>query len=200
MRFPDAPLPAIAMQKANTVDNNPKLEEARRQAAELQQKLSQLRSQGRDAVAEAKLEQELLVVNQLVVSLGAAGPAQHQGYGQPAASQTPFGQVAPGPNPYGQPVLGQGPYGPQGLQESRATMILVFGILSIVVCQFFGPFAWSMGSEDLRKMDQGIMNPRERGSVVAGRICGIIGTALMIIWVLVVGLAILGAATASSHY
>jgi hypothetical protein len=180
------------------VDNNPKLEEARRQAVELQQQLAQLRAEGRDPAAEAKLEQELLAVNQLVVTLGAGAPAPDQVYAQPPVSQQPYGQPAAGP--YGQPMLGQGPYGPQGLQESRATMILVFGILSIVVCQLFGPFAWSMGSEDLRKMDQGLMNPRERGSVVAGRICGIIGTALMAIWVLVVGIMILGAATAVSHY
>lgn len=182
------------------MDNNPKLEEARRQAAELQQKLAQLRAQGRDPVAEAKLEQELLAVNQLVVSLGAAGPTQGQADLRPPMGQQAYGQAPAGPGAYGQPMLGQGPYGAQGLQESRATMILVFGILSIVVCQLFGPFAWSMGSEDLRKMDQGLMNPRERGSVVAGRICGIIGTALMIIWVLVVGIMILGAASAASHY
>jgi hypothetical protein len=136
------------------VDNNAKLEEARRKAAVLQQQLEQLRAQGGDIAAEAQLKNELIEVNRVLGNAYAGGVAPGQ----------PYGQVPMGHNPYGNSQYGT-------LEASRATMILVFGILSLVVCQLFGPFAWSMGNEDLRKMDAGTMNPRERGTVQAGRIC-----------------------------
>jgi len=41
-----------------------------------------------------------------------------------------------------------------------------------------GIAAWLMGMGDLRKMDQGLLDPDGRGSTQAGYICGIIGTAL----------------------
>jgi hypothetical protein len=54
-----------------------------------------------------------------------------------------------------------------------------------VVCGVLGPFAWNMGNRALREMDA---NPgvvyRNRGNITAGRICGMIGCALMVLQVL----------------
>jgi hypothetical protein len=65
----------------------------------------------------------------------------------------------------------------------RGTMILVFGILSVVgiVSPVFGPLAWIMGNQDLAEIRAGRMDPEGEGSTNAGRICGIIGTILSIV-------------------
>ena len=62
------------------------------------------------------------------------------------------------------------------LQPSRGTLILVLGILSIVLCGFLGPVAWIMGSNDLKEIRAGRMDPEGEGTTNGGRICGIIGT------------------------
>lgn len=64
-------------------------------------------------------------------------------------------------------------------EPHRGTLVLVFGILSLViglVGLFFGIAAWVMGSADLRKMRQGAMDPEGKGTTQAGYVCGIIGT------------------------
>ncbi len=58
---------------------------------------------------------------------------------------------------------------------------LVLGILSLVLCPLLGPVAWSMSNNALSVLDQYEAQTgdiSQRGLVVAGRICGIIGTAL----------------------
>ncbi len=45
-----------------------------------------------------------------------------------------------------------------------------------------------MGSGDLKQMDAGTMDPSGRGNTQAGKICGIIGTILLIIGVIVFGI------------
>jgi uncharacterized membrane protein YjgN (DUF898 family) len=61
---------------------------------------------------------------------------------------------------------------------------LVLGILSLVVCGICGPFAWSMANNALREMDaQPGVTFSNRGNITAGRICGIIGTVLLILGV-----------------
>ena len=72
------------------------------------------------------------------------------------------------------------------MKPHRGTTVLVLGILSIVVCQPLGIAAWVMGNNDLREMNNGLMDPSGRDSTSAGRVCGIIGTVLMILWLLVV--------------
>ncbi|HEU0039536.1 MAG TPA: hypothetical protein VFR76_09695 [Verrucomicrobiae bacterium] len=65
-------------------------------------------------------------------------------------------------------------------------MILIFGILGLVgICWPLGIVAWVMGNGDLKEMDAGAMDPSGRSMTNAGRICGIIGTILLIIGVLV---------------
>jgi hypothetical protein len=72
------------------------------------------------------------------------------------------------------------------MKPHRGTLILVFGILSLVVSCFpLGIAAWIMGNGDLKQMDAGTMDPSGRSNTNAGRICGIIGTVLLIFGVVV---------------
>jgi len=82
-------------------------------------------------------------------------------------------------------------------------MILIFGILGLVgICWPLGIVAWVMGNGDLKEMDAGAMDPSGRSMTNAGRICGMIGTILLIIGVLVLialfSLGLIGA-IASHH-
>jgi hypothetical protein len=77
--------------------------------------------------------------------------------------------------------------------------VLVLGILSLVVCGLLGPVAWSMGSKALREMDADAgVTYSNRGSVTAGRVCGIVGTVFMAIGVFVFALVILAAVAGST--
>lgn len=67
------------------------------------------------------------------------------------------------------------------LPPARGGAILTLGILSLVLCGLLGPIAWAMSSNDLAAIDRGELDPRGRGTVTAGRVCGIIGTVLMIV-------------------
>ena len=78
------------------------------------------------------------------------------------------------------------------MKPHRGSLVLVFGILSLVVCPFFGIAAWSMGNGDLQEMDNGYMDPTGRDLTNAGRICGMVGTALLAFQVLIVLVAVLG--------
>jgi len=84
-------------------------------------------------------------------------------------------------------------------EDSQATTVLVLGILGLVLCQFLGPFAWSMGSKELAAIDAGRRPPENRGTAQAGKVLGIIATVLLIVGVVFfLGLFVLlmiGAAT-----
>jgi hypothetical protein len=74
------------------------------------------------------------------------------------------------------------------MRPHRGVTILVFGILAFVVCPFFGIAAWVMGNTDLQEMDQGRMDPTGRDLTKAGRICGMVGTGILILQVVVMSL------------
>ena len=84
-------------------------------------------------------------------------------------------------------------------QDSQATTILVLGILSLILCQFLGPFAWVMGNKELAAIDAGERPPENRSTAQTGRILGIISTVLLLVGVVFgfVLLAILGIAAVS---
>ena len=116
---------------------------------------------------------------------GAYG-GQHQpppGYQVPPA----YGQYS-----YGQP---SSPYGNR--EHPQGTTILVLGILSLVVCGLLGPVAWSMGSKALKEIDSSPGNYTNRGSVNAGKICGMIASILLIIGLGIALVAILAAVSTS---
>ena len=71
------------------------------------------------------------------------------------------------------------------MRPHRGVLILVFGILSLVVCPFFGIAAWVMANADLDEMAWGRMDPSGRDLTNAGRICGMIATGLLIFQVIV---------------
>jgi hypothetical protein len=64
------------------------------------------------------------------------------------------------------------------LVPHRGGAILTLGILSIVICGLFGPFAWIMGNTDMAEIRAGRMDREGEGITQAGRICGIIGTVI----------------------
>jgi hypothetical protein len=91
------------------------------------------------------------------------------------------------------------------VKPHRAATVLVLGILGLVLCFICGIIAWVMGSNDLKEMDAGRMDPAGRGMTQAGKICGMIGVLLqlvgIVLWLLMVfvmgGLAAAGAAAGS---
>lgn len=80
----------------------------------------------------------------------------------------------------------------------EGTTILVLGILSLVICGILGPIAWSKGNAALREIDAHPGMYTNRGSVSAGRICGIIASVLIIVTVAFVALMLLAAAAGSA--
>jgi len=107
--------------------------------------------------------------------------------------------LPPGQPPYaGQPYGGQ-PYAAPPPNHAQATTVLVLGILSMVVCQVVGPFAWVMGNRVVREIDSsgGAVGGRTEANV--GRILGIVATVLIVVGlVFVVGLFALGAVVSIS--
>jgi hypothetical protein len=84
------------------------------------------------------------------------------------------------------------------MKPHRGTLILVLGILSLVICAPLGIAAWIMGNGDLKEIDAGTMDPSGRSTTNAGRICGMIGTILLalgiVLMIAVFGLGLMGAA------
>ena len=87
--------------------------------------------------------------------------------------------------PYGSPVGG---YGAAPVSHPSGTTVLVLGILSLLLCGLIlGPIAWIKGNKAIKEIDAAPGRYNNRGTVNAGRICGIIGTVLAIpgvIWLL----------------
>jgi hypothetical protein len=84
------------------------------------------------------------------------------------------------------------------MKPHRGVLVLVFGILGLVVCPFFGIAAWVMGNTDLQEMDFGQMESSGRDFTRVGRICGIVATALLAFQVLVIILVMMSVAV-SDH-
>lgn len=99
------------------------------------------------------------------------------GYGSPPSGPPPgYGY---GPPPYATQGYGYVPY-MMPIDHPNGTLILILGIVGLVACQIIGPVAWIMGSKALREIDANRALYRNRGNVQAGRICGIIGTCLLV--------------------
>lgn len=73
---------------------------------------------------------------------------------------------------------------PAALKPHRGNMLLVFGILGILCCIIFGILAWVMGSMDLKAIAEGRMDPDGEGMTKAGKILGIIGCVLNLLYML----------------
>lgn len=88
-----------------------------------------------------------------------------------------------GPPPPGGPSM-YPTYPSVPANHPRAVTILVLGILGLVCCGVLGIVAWVMGNTALREIDASGGRIGGRGMVQAGRICGIVATALMILGIL----------------
>lgn len=107
-----------------------------------------------------------------------------------AHASGPFAQSGPGAgNPFADPAIDQ-PYAPSQvtrpvhgslLTPHRGVLVLILAILGWAICFVFAPFAWAMGSADLRAMRGGTMDPSGMGMTQAGMILGMIQTILFII-------------------
>ena len=88
----------------------------------------------------------------------------------------------PPPPQYGAP---QSPMGGPAPNHPRATLILVLGILSIPCCGLFtGIPAIILGRNALSEIDANPSAFGGRGQVNAGYICGIIGTVLSVLGII----------------
>lgn len=99
----------------------------------------------------------------------------------------------PPPPSYGSPYGGYG-----GYEHPEGTTVLVLGVLSLVVCQFLGPVAWIMGNKAIAEIDSNPGAYTNRGSVQAGRICGIISSCLIIATVVFIAIALIAVAAANA--
>jgi uncharacterized membrane protein YjgN (DUF898 family) len=112
---------------------------------------------------------------------------------QQPPGQPPYG--TPPPNPYGPPPVGFG-----APEHPQATTVLILGILGLVLCQVLSPIAWVMGNRVVREIDAAGGQLGGRSHANAGRILGIVGTALIGLGILfaVVALAFILIAAAGS--
>jgi hypothetical protein len=89
-------------------------------------------------------------------------------------------------------------YRRRDLMPHRGAMILTLGIVGILLCNIVAPFAWVMGNADIAEIRNGRMDPDGEGLTQAGRILGMIGTALMVLSFCLVGLWFLLIITATA--
>ncbi|MBI5723671.1 MAG: DUF4339 domain-containing protein [Planctomycetes bacterium] len=101
------------------------------------------------------------------------------------------------------PPAAPGYFPPGGvyLKPNRGTTILVFGILSWIVCIIFGIVAWVMGNNDIREMDAGIMDRSGESNTRAGRMLGKIHVIVSIVVLVLyaIGFAIWAASGGFRH-
>jgi len=79
------------------------------------------------------------------------------------------------------------------MRPHRGVTVLVLGILGLVTCPFLGIAAWFMGDTDLEEMRAGRMDASGRDMTNAGRICGMVASAIFAVWAIVFCLFFLGA-------
>ena len=75
-------------------------------------------------------------------------------------------------------------------RSSKATTILVIGIISIICCQIAGPVAWYMGRQELSQIRAGAVSMQDEGTAKIGMILGMISSILLmlvLLWVIFFG-------------
>ena len=91
----------------------------------------------------------------------------------------------PSGSPFGDPPGRPGPSSAQQ-QANGAVAALVLGILGVIFCPLCGPVAWSLGRTAERQVDAAGGQLGGRGLATAGKVLGIVGTALLVVLILVV--------------
>lgn len=79
------------------------------------------------------------------------------------------------------------------MRPHRGVTILILGLLSLVICGFFGPVAWIMGTRDLEEMRAGTLDPEGRTLTRVGQVLGVVGTLLAVVQVALVIVYLLAA-------
>lgn len=76
---------------------------------------------------------------------------------------------------------------PSTREHPDGTKILVLGIVGLVLCGIIlGPIAWSMGNKAMAEINSNTaVTYTNKGSVNAGRICGIIATVLSALFIVI---------------
>lgn len=122
------------------------------------------------------------------------GPPDQPPFQPPAGGQPPYGQ----PPPYGPPPGGGG-FG-QGPSENapNAVLALVLGIVGVVVCGIAAPFAWMLGKRAEQAADADPARYTGKGMATAGKILGMIGTALLALGLIIVIIVVIAAIVGSS--
>jgi hypothetical protein len=64
---------------------------------------------------------------------------------------------------------------------SNAVTALVLGILGIVLCPLLGPVAWTLGRKGEQEIDRSGGAVGGRGMATAGKILGMVGSALILL-------------------
>lgn len=72
---------------------------------------------------------------------------------------------------------------------SKAQMAMIFGILGFVICQLFAPFAFFMGKEVNERLRA--MGESENGMATAGYWLGLIGSIILGLAILLIGITFL---------
>jgi uncharacterized membrane protein YjgN (DUF898 family) len=73
------------------------------------------------------------------------------------------------------------PYGGYVPDHPEAVTVLVLGILGLVVCGLCAPIAWVKGNRVVAEIDASHGQLGGRGTANAGRICGMVGTLVMVV-------------------
>jgi hypothetical protein len=76
------------------------------------------------------------------------------------------------------------------LEQSKAGLVLFFGLLSMLACWPLGIVAWIMGNSHLAKMRSGRMSTATKSTVQVGRVLGIIGTLAFAAFIIFIVLAL----------
>ncbi|MCW2799647.1 MAG: hypothetical protein JWQ70_1119 [Aeromicrobium sp.] len=119
------------------------------------------------------------------------GSAYPPNYG---SAYPPGGQHPPGyPQGYG---------APKHPQATTAMILGIVGLTGVLCCvtAFAAPFAWWFGAKAVREIDASPAMYSGRSEASAGKIMGIIGTALMILGIVgIIALVVVGVASDSSY-
>jgi len=98
--------------------------------------------------------------------------------GEPQMTAAPLG---PPPPPGGYAAGGYPGGGYHAYPESsQATTALVLSILSFFICSIAAPITWGMASREIRAIDAGRRDPKNRGTAMAAKVISIIMTLLLI--------------------
>lgn len=71
----------------------------------------------------------------------------------------------------------------------KATSVLILGILGIICCGFLSPAAWIMASSAYKGVNLG--QYAESKSLKIGRILGVSGTVLFLVWIVTFGILVI---------